>query len=478
MEFPFTTLYSAKSRIDGVFKINAPPHVIGYSSAPQEKKGRDGTALPKLPSLQVCVSLDPPLVQPGDGSGDEARRLDGQGPLEPLINDWIRYCSKPIHCRGRSYDALGRSLHRDWVLATRFVTPEDPPAKAYDTQLPLEKQMAQLARFVGLIPFLDDFQLDGGADGADVDPDSLDVWCTSAEFIDIMAGDWEEHATLLCNFFKSILKAKNSNMQAYLVFGRGIPEGNTVYTMTVTPSSDSLDGKPKVDFWNASVGSVYSQRDPHCTLKEVFYVVDDKNIWGNVQAANDIRNTNFDLTNKKDWWPLFTPEWEEKHDGKFQKETVQDKVDWRPGQRHEAYEVEITKFVRDMIRTRFESWRNDRGLTTTENMSLNKSLAAILKRMEEAQHFKGEFTEDNLHTDLEKYMKQNDLTGFYINRPYTDIEPIIEEIQNADIHNCGPISDGNDRDTQFAIAVYAKAFPRRVLSLWVAVACCSKRQRR
>ncbi|MGB1593259.1 MAG: hypothetical protein ACPIOQ_10945, partial [Promethearchaeia archaeon] len=61
---------------------------------------------------------------------------------------------------------------------------------------------------------------------------------------------------------------------------------------------------------------MYSQRDPHCTLKEVFYVVDDKNIWGNVQAANDIRNTNFDLTNKKDWWPLFTPEWEEKHDGK------------------------------------------------------------------------------------------------------------------------------------------------------------------
>ena len=46
-------------------------------------------------------------------------------------------------------------------------------------------------RFVGLIPFLDDFHLEGGGDG-DVDPDSLDVWCTSNEFIDIMAGDWEE----------------------------------------------------------------------------------------------------------------------------------------------------------------------------------------------------------------------------------------------------------------------------------------------
>ena len=45
---------------------------------------------------------------------------------------------------------------------------------------------------MGLIPFLDDFQLEGGGDGEDVDPDSLDVWCTSNEFIDIMAGDWEE----------------------------------------------------------------------------------------------------------------------------------------------------------------------------------------------------------------------------------------------------------------------------------------------
>lgn len=51
---------------------------------------------------------------------------------------------------------------------------------------------APCGRFVGLIPFLDDFHLEGGGDDGDVDPDSLDVWCTSNEFIDIMAGDWEE----------------------------------------------------------------------------------------------------------------------------------------------------------------------------------------------------------------------------------------------------------------------------------------------
>lgn len=39
------------------------------------------------------------------------------------------------------------------------------------------------------------------------------------EFIRMLAGDEEEHAVLLCNYFLHIGKA------AYLVLGRGIPEG-------------------------------------------------------------------------------------------------------------------------------------------------------------------------------------------------------------------------------------------------------------
>ena len=122
---------------------------------------------------------------------------------------------------------------------------EPPPQPAYNTSLPVETQMLQLARFVGLIPFLDDFQLDGGND-EDVDPDSLDVWClvyslywytstntdaehscrcTSSEFIDIMAGDWEEHATMLCNFFNHVfenqhppLTEKEMRYSVYLLY--------------------------------------------------------------------------------------------------------------------------------------------------------------------------------------------------------------------------------------------------------------------
>ncbi|KAJ1479401.1 hypothetical protein T484DRAFT_1814379, partial [Baffinella frigidus] len=55
--FPFSTIYTATAngRIDGVFELDAPPHVIGYShQGAADSRG----------SLQVCVALDPSLAQP------------------------------------------------------------------------------------------------------------------------------------------------------------------------------------------------------------------------------------------------------------------------------------------------------------------------------------------------------------------------------------------------------------------------------
>ena len=44
VQFPFTTLYTAaaKGRIDGVFAIDAPPHIIGYSHAHASGKAGKG----------------------------------------------------------------------------------------------------------------------------------------------------------------------------------------------------------------------------------------------------------------------------------------------------------------------------------------------------------------------------------------------------------------------------------------------------
>lgn len=54
------------------------------------------------------------------------------------------------------------------------------------------------ARYVSLIPFLEDNQ---------AFTDMPDLYCDSQEFIDLGAGDYEEHAILLCNYFNFIDRA-------------------------------------------------------------------------------------------------------------------------------------------------------------------------------------------------------------------------------------------------------------------------------
>lgn len=55
----------------------------------------------------------------------------------------------------------------------------------------------------------------------------------------------------------------------------------------------------EIYFWNASKGKRYNAKDIHCTLKEIYFIVDQHNIWGNVQSTKAIPNTRFDLDDGK-----------------------------------------------------------------------------------------------------------------------------------------------------------------------------------
>merc|ERR1719352_1463699 len=109
------------------------------------------------------------------------------------------------------------------MLLCSFVRPQPPPSA-------LGSKMSEIARFVSLIPSLDDSVL-----GA-----SLDVWNTTESFLELCAGDTEEHALLLCNCFKAMGKS------AFVVLGDGVPEGRTAYVLT----KDLL--KKETTLWNAS----------------------------------------------------------------------------------------------------------------------------------------------------------------------------------------------------------------------------------
>jgi len=82
-------------------------------------------------------------------------------------------------------------------LLCRYLTEQMPPEDVCDLQSFKADEFAieRVARYVSLIPFIEDnkaFQ------------EMPDLFCTSQELLDLGAGDYEEHAILLCNFFNYI----------------------------------------------------------------------------------------------------------------------------------------------------------------------------------------------------------------------------------------------------------------------------------
>ena len=138
------------------------------------------------------------------------------------------------------------------------------------------------ARFVSLIPFLDD------SHGFDEMPE---CWCTDEQFLTLNFGDFEEHSILLCNYFNYIDKAQNRDITSYIVLGRGNPEGVTAYVLRKANKTNDIE------LWNACTGrpfymdqnvqdnrflcclisrtfsSLKTQNDAVCQLKELNAVV-------------------------------------------------------------------------------------------------------------------------------------------------------------------------------------------------------------
>jgi coiled-coil and C2 domain-containing protein 2A len=79
-----------------------------------------------------------------------------------------------------------------------------------------------------------------------------DLFCTSQEFLDLGAGDYEEHAILLCNYFNYIDSNQGRpTYKSYLVLGTGFPEGRTAYVMRRNTENNH------VELWNPMKGEAY-----------------------------------------------------------------------------------------------------------------------------------------------------------------------------------------------------------------------------
>lgn len=206
-------------------------------------------------------------------------------------------------------------------MLCRYLRPLKPPVDIFEEGKPGGDQYAieKCARFVSMIPFLNDMQLFN---------DLPDMYCNSQEFLDLGGGDCEEHAMLLANYFQYVDDKQNGKRyKSYLVYGYAMPEGFNVYVMR-----RFADQKEKRDFelWSPITGDCYFYKhkptadgfcaipfqtrhnlevrmnDAICPMKHVYTVVGTDNVYQNQQEFDFPVLMDWNLDNKKCWKKLFS----------------------------------------------------------------------------------------------------------------------------------------------------------------------------
>lgn len=301
----------------------------------------------------------------------------------------------------------------------------------------------RLLRFVSHIPFIDDAALGG----------HLDVWNTTASFLDLLAGDAEEHALLLCNLFLALGK------NAYVLLGAEVPEGETAYVLTRDTGT--------VRLWNAHSGRVYSRDDPvsplsACPLNSVGCVFNDRNVWANVQACDKPLEMDWKLhDNPRSWRPFFGSRG---YPAPTILQSVQAEVlTYRPTT--EEYRADLEREVEDRLQREFEELRGHRP--TDWNRSLSNTLKKLLRRFEEDASGGAALTKEEHEAQLDRVSATFHLVGFPIHAAVADtaaLQPLITKIRYTNLHT------NESPRIQFALSAYVHAHINNICSVWVYIA--------
>ncbi|KAK3278279.1 hypothetical protein CYMTET_13774 [Cymbomonas tetramitiformis] len=344
---PISSIYRVKT-LNGVFELDVPPLLLGYSGAPEKAM------------LRLYIVLKPGLAVPPGLSDDIPNGEDDA--LVRYAQKWQSEVRAVKACKLRTCKVIALTSSGSGVFLPRLVHALSPPPLLQRRGEAQESQMLRLLRLVSLVP---------SAEAWVTLKRKEDIWTTSKEFLDMAAGADQERAILLCNFFLYL------GIETYVVLGPGVtsPRAAFVLTKGTTSSGGSgLDGQPQL--WNASTGNVHSILDERVELRSAGMLFNEKNVWANIQLKDQPWEMSWDLENTKAWRPFFGPQFPARPMTTVQ---VQMEYERMPEARQmvSQLEAELEKEVMDAVST-------FRASTYTRfNRRCSRILKGLLRDLEE-----------------------------------------------------------------------------------------------
>uniref|UniRef100_A0A7S3GGL9 C2 domain-containing protein n=1 Tax=Palpitomonas bilix TaxID=652834 RepID=A0A7S3GGL9_9EUKA len=434
---PFATIYRTDI-VEGLVPLAVPPLLLGYKA-----DNPSDTAY-----LRVYATLKPPLPQPSIEDSSVKHKV-GEVKVDKQIIAWQKAVRAHPNFKKRDSSILVPDINGDPVFICRYVRPQNPP-DSFDTE-------RMLLRFVSLIPFINDWMTFEGKE---------DIWCSSDQFLDLMAGDWEEHAILMCNYLLYYRK------EAYVITGRAIPEGDTCYVLV-------RDADNNIKLFNPSSGDEYSIKDHTCPLQDIYLVFNDKNVWANIQspsaASQGVRELSFNFADERAWMPFFHPTRFPPSSYKFasiQRETLE----YNSADR--GFSSTIEERVWRILGQKLEEWRADYSYGSTNwDPQVSRMLKKVLKQLESTAAKKGRQglmdAQESIMTenpDMQSLLRHYSIKGFPLHFTFTDIESIVNTVEATEVFK------EEDRSSKLALAVFAQSYPNKIVSVWVFVAVTKEKR--
>jgi len=478
VDVPVSALYRADGGVlEGMLPVDQPPVMLGYEARSSAGASARGASIQARPALAVYIQFNPALAKPEPAPADA-----GPGEEEPLLRhakNWekdARQVGK--HCKHRPYravatDAMGRSVH-----LSRYCSPTALPP-GFEGATADEATLRQLLRFAHLVPHVTDM------DAFDL-PAGVDIWTTTAEFLDMCAGDSEEHALLLLGFLQTlgveayvILGVSAADSDAAMVFtpgGQGRRPGQTAGSPSVyTPMLDDAL------IWDPMAGTTFSVYDAAAgaLMGEVAVVFNHENVWANTQLAAKPHDMSWNLGDHSLWRPFFSPS------------TLPPRA-LPTRQRRVAYESFEPAFY-ERLAAAVEREAMDAIVKTRQrqhtpfNRRASRALKELLREVESHALMSPEEVSAGLPVPggppsarvslaelhagaLSDVMAGYDVVGYPLNSPFTDAASIRAAVDRT------RIADTSRKDVEFAVATHVEPYGCTfVCSVWVYVARLTKR---